>query len=56
MLIYPYLRHQQVLVGMAIPVELSDRSALIKSASTSLNSKVGSEPPPNLNFKVGTVL
>lgn len=30
----------QVLTAMAIPVELSDRESLIKSASTSLNSKV----------------
>jgi T-complex protein 1 subunit delta len=30
----------EVLTAMAIPVELSDREALVKSASTSLNSKV----------------
>jgi len=30
----------QFLTSMAVPVELSDRASLIKSASTSLNSKV----------------
>eukprot|EP00850_Spirogloea_muscicola_P002184 SM000008S22273 [mRNA] locus=s8:816314:819159:+ [translate_table: standard] len=30
----------EVLTAMAVPVELSDRGALVKSASTSLNSKV----------------
>ncbi|MCO5556019.1 hypothetical protein L7F22_009563 [Adiantum nelumboides] len=33
----------EVLTAMAIPLELSDRDALIKSASTSLNSKVVSQ-------------
>eukprot|EP00897_Mesotaenium_endlicherianum_P002854 jgi/Mesen1/2597/ME000166S01722 len=33
----------EVLTAMAIPVELSDRDALVKSASTSLNSKVVSQ-------------
>ncbi|MFS8001503.1 putative chaperonin ATPase [Helianthus anomalus] len=33
----------EVLTAMAVPVELSDRESLIKSASTSLNSKVVSQ-------------
>ncbi|KAI5075254.1 hypothetical protein GOP47_0009330 [Adiantum capillus-veneris] len=33
----------EVLTAMAIPLELSDRDALVKSASTSLNSKVVSQ-------------
>eukprot|EP00249_Psilotum_nudum_P019879 c27456_g1_i1 orf=205-1803(+) len=33
----------EVLTAMAIPVELSDRDSLVKSASTSLNSKVVSQ-------------
>ncbi|KAG6548324.1 hypothetical protein Mapa_010190 [Marchantia paleacea] len=33
----------EVLTAMAVPVELTDRDALIKSASTSLNSKVVSQ-------------
>jgi T-complex protein 1 subunit delta len=33
----------QVLHEMAIPVELSDRDSLVKSASTALNSKVVSQ-------------
>ncbi|BAF26968.1 T-complex protein 1 subunit delta [Oryza sativa Japonica Group] len=36
-------RAVEVLHGMAIPVELSDRDALVKSASTALNSKVVSQ-------------
>eukprot|EP00270_Netrium_digitus_P006198 TRINITY_DN184_c1_g1_i1.p1 TRINITY_DN184_c1_g1~~TRINITY_DN184_c1_g1_i1.p1 ORF type:complete len:567 (+),score=138.17 TRINITY_DN184_c1_g1_i1:1139-2839(+) len=34
---------EEILTAMAIPVELSDRDALVKSASTSLNSKVVSQ-------------
>ncbi|RRT84094.1 hypothetical protein BHE74_00001538 [Ensete ventricosum] len=37
------LRAVDILHGMAIPLELSDRDALIKSAATSLNSKVVSQ-------------
>ncbi|CAL9749958.1 unnamed protein product [Musa acuminata subsp. burmannicoides] len=37
------LRTVDILHGMAIPLELSDRDALIKSAATSLNSKVVSQ-------------
>ncbi|KAJ7516326.1 hypothetical protein O6H91_22G053800 [Diphasiastrum complanatum] len=37
------LKAVDVLTSMAIPVELSDREALVKSASTSLNSKVVSQ-------------
>ncbi|EYU44124.1 hypothetical protein MIMGU_mgv1a0188421mg, partial [Erythranthe guttata] len=33
----------EVLTAMAVPVELSDRDSLVKSASTSLNSKVVSQ-------------
>lgn len=33
----------QILEGMSIPIELSDRSSLLKSAVTSLNSKVVSQ-------------
>eukprot|EP00850_Spirogloea_muscicola_P008063 SM000042S15330 [mRNA] locus=s42:304110:306960:- [translate_table: standard] len=33
----------EVLTAMAVPVELSDRGALVKSASTALNSKVVSQ-------------
>ncbi|BBN14746.1 T-complex protein 1 subunit delta [Marchantia polymorpha subsp. ruderalis] len=33
----------EVLTAMAVPVELSDRESLVKSASTSLNSKVVSQ-------------
>ncbi|KAM0831751.1 hypothetical protein ACQ4PT_065327 [Festuca glaucescens] len=36
-------RAVEVLQGMAIPVELSDRDSLVKSASTALNSKVVSQ-------------
>lgn len=31
----------EILASVSIPVELNDRESLIKSASTSLNSKVG---------------
>lgn len=34
---------KEVLVGMAIPVEMTDRESLVKAASTSLNSKVVSQ-------------
>ena len=34
------LKAVDVLTAMAVPVELSDRKSLIKSASTSLNNKV----------------
>ncbi|EFJ24224.1 hypothetical protein SELMODRAFT_102150 [Selaginella moellendorffii] len=37
------LKAVEVLTSMAIPVELSDREALVKNASTSLNSKVVSQ-------------
>ncbi|XP_052179975.1 T-complex protein 1 subunit delta [Diospyros lotus] len=37
------LKSVDVLTAMAVPVELSDRDSLIKSASTSLNSKVVSQ-------------
>ncbi|GFY95635.1 TCP-1/cpn60 chaperonin family protein [Actinidia rufa] len=37
------LKAVDVLTAMAVPVELSDRDSLIKSASTSLNSKVVSQ-------------
>ncbi|KAL0425355.1 UNVERIFIED_CONTAM: T-complex protein 1 subunit delta [Sesamum radiatum] len=33
----------EILSAMAVPVELSDRDSLVKSASTSLNSKVVSQ-------------
>ncbi|VAI83960.1 T-complex protein 1 subunit delta-like [Triticum dicoccoides] len=36
-------RAVQVLEGMAIPIELTDRDSLVKSASTALNSKVVSQ-------------
>jgi len=42
----------EILEDMSTPVELKDRDSLLKSASTSLNSKVGiaacplSPPPP----------
>ncbi|WOK97773.1 T-complex protein 1 subunit delta [Canna indica] len=37
------LRAVDILHGMAIPLDLSDRDALVKSAATSLNSKVVSQ-------------
>ncbi|CAL5371989.1 unnamed protein product [Camellia sinensis] len=37
------LKTVDVLTAMAVPVELSDRESLVKSASTSLNSKVVSQ-------------
>ena len=33
-------KSMEILEGMSIPVELSDRESLLKSATTSLNSKV----------------
>lgn len=33
----------EILASMSIPVELNDRESLIKSASTSLNSKVSNK-------------
>uniref|UniRef100_A0A804NVN7 T-complex protein 1 subunit delta n=1 Tax=Zea mays TaxID=4577 RepID=A0A804NVN7_MAIZE len=36
-------RAVEILHGMAIPIELSDRESLVKSASTALNSKVVSQ-------------
>jgi T-complex protein 1 subunit delta len=48
---------QEIMREMAIPVELNDRESLLKSAVTSLNSKVRCNPlngsfnaGPNLNF------
>jgi len=49
---------QEIMREMAIPVELNDRESLLKSAVTSLNSKVRCYPlngpfnaGPNLNFR-----
>jgi T-complex protein 1 subunit delta len=43
---------EQVLTAMAVPVELSDRESLIKSASTSLNSKVCGNFWPSMVLRI----
>jgi T-complex protein 1 subunit delta len=46
----------EVLHGMSIPINLSDRSSLLKAASTSLSSKIVSQEPKLAPMAVDSVL